>query len=62
MGGVMLSDVSEVFTHPFTQCSFDVPNVLFQAHLTSDTIDDSVGFATTRLMVLYLRPVIGLII
>ena len=45
--GIVLSDVSEVFTHPFTQCSFGVPNVLFVTHLTSNTIYDVIGLTAT---------------
>ena len=47
MGGVVLGNVAEVFTHPFTQCSFSMSNRLFKTYLTSDTIDNVVGFATT---------------
>ena len=43
----MLGDISEVFTHPFTQCSFGMPNILFETYLAGDTIDNVVGFATT---------------
>ena len=43
--GVMLSDISEVFTHSFTQCSYSVPDVLFEAHLASNTIHSIIGLA-----------------
>ena len=45
MCGFMLSDVTKMFTHSLTQCSFGVPNVLFVAHLTSNTIYDVIGLA-----------------
>ena len=31
--GVVLSDVAEVFAHPFTQSAFCVSNILFETHL-----------------------------
>ena len=46
MCGVVLSDVTEVFTHPFAQCSFSMTDVLFQTHLTSNTVDNIIGLAT----------------
>ena len=46
MGGVMLGNVTEMFAHPFAQCSFSVSNILFETYLTSDTVDNVVGFAT----------------
>ena len=47
MGGVMLGNVVEVFTHAFTQYSFSVSNILSKTYLTGDTVDNVVGFATT---------------
>ena len=44
---VVLGDAAEVFTHPLTQCTYSVSNTLFKTYLTSDTIDNVVGFATT---------------
>ena len=46
VSGVVLGDVAEVFTHPFTQSSFGVSNILFEAYLTCDTVDNVVGLAT----------------
>ena len=43
--GVMLIDVTEVFTHPFTQSAFCVSNILFETHLARNAIDDVVRFA-----------------
>ena len=48
MCGVVLSDVTEVFTHPFAQCMTDV---LFQTHLTSNTVDNIIGLATATITV-----------
>ena len=47
MCGVMLCDVTEVFTHPFTKCSLRMSDVLFKTHLTCYAVNDIVGFATT---------------
>ena len=47
VGGVMLGDISEVFTHPFAQCSFGLTNIAFIAHLTGNTVDDVIRIATT---------------
>ena len=47
MCGVVLGDVSEVFTHPFTQSSFSMSNILFEAYLTCNAINNVVGLATT---------------
>ena len=47
MCGVMLCDVTEVFTHPFAECTLGMSDVLFEAHLTSNTINDIIGLATT---------------
>ena len=44
--GVVLCDITEVFTHPFTKCAFGVSNVLFETHLACYAINDIVGFAT----------------
>ena len=38
MSGVMLCHVKEMFTHPFTQRTFSVSDVLFKTHLTCDDI------------------------
>ena len=46
MSGVVLGDISEVFTHPFTQCSFGMPNILFKTYLAGDTVYNVIGFAT----------------
>ena len=45
--GVVLDYISEVFTHPFIQCSFSVSNILFETYMTGDTVDNVVGFAAT---------------
>ena len=47
MCGVMLCDVPEVFTHPFTECTLGMSNVLFKTHLTCNAINDIVGLAAT---------------
>ena len=47
VGGVVLCDVPEVFTHPFTKCTFCVPYVLFKAHLARDAVNNIIGLATT---------------
>ena len=47
VSGVVLGDVPEVFTHPFTQCSFYMSNVLFETYLTGDAVNNGIGFATT---------------
>ena len=36
VGGVMLGDIPKVFTHPFTQCSFSVTNILFMARIINE--------------------------
>ena len=38
VSGVVLGDVPEVFTHPFTQCSFYMSNVLSETYLTGDAV------------------------
>ena len=47
MCGVVLCDVTEVFTHPFAECTLGMSDVLLDAHLTCNTINDTIGFATT---------------
>ena len=40
MSGVVLGDVAEVFTHPFTQSSFGVSNILFEAYFPTKTLQN----------------------
>ena len=47
MCGVVLGDVLEVFTHPFTQSSFSMSNILFESYLTCNALNNGVGLATT---------------
>ena len=45
MTGIVLSDIAEVFTHPFIKSSLGVENVLFEAYDASYTINDTIRFA-----------------
>ena len=47
VSGVVLCDVPEVFTHPFTKCTFSVSDVLFKAHLARNAVNNVIGLAAT---------------
>ena len=47
MAGVVLGDVANVFSHPFTKSSLSVTNVLFEAYDAGYAVYDVISFAVT---------------
>ena len=49
MCGVVLCDVPEMFTHPFTEGTLGMSSVLFKTHLTCNAINNVDGFAANNI-------------